>query len=237
MRLAAERTATKDADDLQLAARAAHGDTDAFTAIMRRHNRMLYRAARSILRSDAEAEDAVQDAYVRAYRAMNEFRGDASLSTWLTRIAVNEALGRLRKRRREGNVVAFDEALSSEGELSAASAPDRNVEGPDAAASREQTRALLERHIDALPVVFRTVFVLRALEEMSVDEAAACLDIPAATVRTRYFRARALLRESLERELDLASTDAFGFAGQRCNRIVAAVLGQLRSAPPDASSG
>jgi RNA polymerase sigma-70 factor, ECF subfamily len=237
MRPTAERTATKDADDLQLVARAAHGDTEAFTTIMRRHNRMLYRAARSILKSDAEAEDAVQDAYVRAYRAMREFRGDASLSTWLTRIAVNEALGRLRKRRREGNVVAFDEALSSEGDLPAASAPDRNVEGPDAAASREQTRALLERHIDALPVVFRTVFVLRALEEMSVDEAAACLDIPAATVRTRYFRARALLRESLERELDLVSIDAFGFAGQRCNRIVAAVLGQLRSPTPGASSG
>jgi RNA polymerase sigma-70 factor (ECF subfamily) len=217
--------------DLELAARAARGDAAAMEAIMRRHNRTLYRAARSILRSDAEAEDAVQEAYVRAYQSLPEFRGEANLGTWLTRTAVNEALSRLRRRRREDNVVTFGEQFDPDTTSSA------SADGPESAAMREQLRAVLERHIDTLPAAFRTVFVLRALEEMSVEEVSACLDLAPATVRTRYFRARALLRESLERKLDVASMDAFGFAGTRCDRIVAAALRRIRGRGPSAPPG
>jgi RNA polymerase sigma-70 factor (ECF subfamily) len=217
--------------ELELAARAAGGDAVALEAIMRRHNRTLYRAARSILKSDAEAEDAVQEAYVRAYQALPRFRGEANLGTWLTRIAVNEALARLRRRRREDNVVVFGETFDPDAASSA------STSSPEGAAMREQVRALLERHVDRLPAAFRTVFVLRALEEMSVDEVAACLEIAPVTVRTRYFRARALLREGLERELDVASTDAFGFAGARCDRIVTAVLLRIRGFGPAAPPG
>jgi RNA polymerase sigma-70 factor (ECF subfamily) len=217
--------------ELELAARAARGDAAAMEAIMRRHNRTLYRAARSILRSDAEAEDAVQETYVRAYQALHQFRGEANLGTWLTRIAVNEAVARLRRRRREDTIVSFDGEFDPDTHASA------GTNTPENTAMREQMRAILERHIDALPAAFRTVFVLRALEEMNVDEVAACLDVPAATVRTRYFRARALLRESLERELDAASADAFGFAGARCDRIVAAVLLRIRDLGPPAAPG
>ena len=230
MRSGAALQASGVSGDQELAVRAAAGDASAMTTIMRRHNRTLYRAARSILRSDAEAEDAVQEAYVRAYQSLSQFRGEAHLGTWLTRIAVNEALTRLRRRRREDNVVAFGEEFDPD------TAPSESTNGPESAAMREQMRAVLERHVDRLPAAFRTVFVLRALEEMSVDEVAACLEVATATVRTRYFRARALLREGLERDLDIASADAFGFAGARCDRIVAAVLLRIHGpgspAPP-----
>jgi RNA polymerase sigma-70 factor (ECF subfamily) len=220
-----------ESGEMELAARAAAGDAVAMEAIMRRHNRTLYRAARSILKSHTEAEDAVQEAYVRAYQALSRFRGEASLGTWLTRIAVNEALARLRRKRREDNVVTFSETFDPD------TASSANTDSPESAVMREQLRALLERHVDKLPAAFRTVFVLRALEEMSVDEVAGCLDIAPVTVRTRYFRARALLREGLERELDVASTDAFGFAGARCDRIVAAVLLRIRGLGPAAPPG
>jgi RNA polymerase sigma-70 factor, ECF subfamily len=182
-------------------------------AIMRKHNRMLFRAARAILKDDAEAEEAVQDAYLKAFRAMGEFRGDAKLSTWLVRIAVNEALMRRRKRARSAEIV----------ELNMDTLTDTQ-EGPERAASRGELRTHLEMKIDALPDAYRTVFVLRALEELSVEETAQALEIPAATVRTRFFRARSLLRESLSQEIDRAFDKAFGFDGARCDRLVANVL-------------
>jgi len=231
MRSGAALGSTSEAGEMALAARAARGDGVAMEAIMRRHNRTLYRAARSILKSDTEAEDAVQEAYVRAYQALPGFRGEASLGTWLTRIAVNEALARLRRRRRDDNVVAFGDAFDPD---TAASA---SVDSPEGGLMRGQVRTLLERHIDRLPPAFRTVFVLRALEEMSVEEVAASLEVPPATVRTRYFRARALLRGGLEREIDLACTDVFGFEGARCDRIVIAVLFRIRGFGPPPPPG
>lgn len=231
MRSGAALGSTSKTGEMELAARAGRGDGVAMEAIMRRHNRTLYRAARSILKSDAEAEDAVQEAYVRAYQALAGFRGEANLGTWLTRIAVNEALARLRRRRRDDNVVAFGDAFDPD---TAASA---SVDGPEGGLMRGQLRTLLERHIDKLPAAFRTVFVLRALEEMSVEEVAASLEVAPATVRTRYFRARALLREGLEREIDLACTDAFGFEGARCDRIVVAVLFRIRGFGPPPPPG
>lgn len=203
--------------------RAARGEHDAFAQIMRRYNQRLFRTARAILRDDAEAEDALQEAYVHAYRALPEFRAEAQLSTWLVRIVANEALGRLRKRQRGAQVIA----LGADAELAETQMDEPPVIRPDQAAERAQGLRLIEAKIDALPESFRAVFVLRALEELSVDETAAALAIPAATVRTRYFRARALLREALARELDRALQEAFHFAGARCDRIVARVLERL----------
>jgi len=184
-------------------------------ALMRRHNQMLFRAARAILKDDAEAEEAVQDAYLKAFRAMGTFRGDAKLSTWLVRIAVNEALMRRRRIARGSDVVELQADVSS------------TDEGPERAASRAELRGLLEARIDALPESYRTVFTLRALEELTVEETAHALDIPEATVRTRFFRARGLLREALAQEVDRAMDDAFSFDGERCDRLVASVLAVL----------
>jgi len=213
--------------DLELAQRIASGDKGAFELLMRRHNQILYRTARSILKDDAEAEDAVQEAWLLAYRAIGNFRGDAKLSTWLVRIAVNEAISRGRKRSRGAEVIQLSGETQEDG-----GAVEENVnrtlpEQPEHAARRAQTRKLLEAKIDELPDAFRTVFVLRALEELSVEESAVALGIPDATVRSRFFRARGLLREALSKEIDLAHGDAFAFAGARCDRIVAGVLAKL----------
>lgn len=213
--------------DSELVRRAAAQDHEAFRVLMRRHNQMLYRAARSILKNEAEAEDAVQEAYLQAYRAMGNFRGDAKVSTWLVRIAVNESITRLHKHGRRAEVIRLEGDDSQDHHSSEDSMNESSPEQPERAALRSETRRLLEAKIDELPDAFRTVFVLRAVEELTVEEAAAVLDIPEATVRTRFFRARGLLRESLSREIDLAHSDAFSFAGARCDRIIANVMARL----------
>lgn len=222
-------SATPPPDDAELARRLTQGDHSAFEPLMRRHNQMLYRLARSILKDDAEAEDAVQEAYLSAFRHFDGFRGDSALSTWLASIVVNEAYGRLRKQKRNATVVAFDAHQRDVQRSGEEDMADETTELPEAAAMRTELRELLERRIDDLPEQFRTVFVLRDVQELSVDETAACLDIPAATVRTRAFRARALLRESLAREIDVATINAFGFDGERCDRVVASVLQRLQN--------
>jgi len=200
-------------------------DPQVFERIMRQHNRMLFRTARAILHDDAEAEDALQEAYMQAYHALGSFRGDAKLSTWLARIVANEALMRLRKRSRRAEIVSIQAAASTE-ELEQVS--DTTMDNaPDANAERGEMRRLLEAQIDALPDSYRTVFMLRGVEELSVEETATVLGIPAATVRTRFFRARSLLREALAQKIDLAYEDAFSFAGSRCDRIVAGVLARI----------
>lgn len=216
-----------DAPDLELAFRASAGDTVAFEAIMRRHNRLLFRTARAILKSDADAEDALQQAYLRAWQALGDFRADARLSTWLVRIVVNEALGHLR--RRPLKLVPLDSAISSiEGGDQNWLHDDRD-HGPDRAAMRSELRRIMEARIDRLPDDFRSVFMLRAVEEMSVEEVSQMLEIPEATVRTRFFRARSLLREGLSLDMDMALADAFAFDGARCSRVVAAVQARLAS--------
>ena len=213
--------------DLELAQRISTGDKGAFELLMRRHNQILYRAARSILKDDAEAEDAVQEAWLLAYRAIGNFRGDAKLSTWLVRIVVNEAIARRRKRNRGAEVIQLSGETQEDREAVEENVNQTLPEQPEHAARRAQTRRLLEAKIDELPDAFRTVFVLRALEELSVEESAVALGIPEATVRSRFFRARALLREALSKEIDLAYGDAFAFAGARCDRIVAGVMAKL----------
>ncbi len=218
----------KDMPDTEIAPRIALGDADAFELLMRRCNRTLYRTARSILKDDAEAEDAVQEAYMLAYRAIGSFRGDAKLSTWLVRIVVNESIARFRKRSRRAEIIQFSGAQEQDADAQEVNVNEATPEQPEHAAMRAETRRLLERKIDALPDAFRTVFVLRALEELTVEETAETLGIAAATVRTRYFRAKGLLREALAHEIDFAFGDAFAFAGARCDRIVAGVLARLK---------
>ena len=218
-----------DADDEgRLVARIARHDHAAFEALMRRHNGKLFRVARAILRDDGEAEDALQDAYVDAYRHIGDFRGGSRLVTWLTRIVINHSLMRLRRQKRDRVVVPIDRR-GDDRELPEIDVRDRRSESPSDAALRGEIRRILERRIDELPVAFRTVFVMRDVEDMTVQETADCLSIPSATVRTRLFRARALLRQALERDIDTATLDVFGFAGARCDRIVAAVLRQVKS--------
>ena len=233
------RTSAPDESDFAIAQRVTAGDLNAFEQIMRRHNRMLYRAARSILRDDAEAEDCLQSAYLLAFRSIGAFTGQAKLSTWLARIVINEALGRKRRDARRGVVIPLENVADAEARAHvappgfAAGAP-----GPETEAMRHELGSLIERRVDALPEAFRTVFVLRALEELSVEETAALLDIPEATVRSRFFRARSMLRESLARELDTALDElAFAFAGARCDRVVAGVLERLGSPPPPPDTG
>lgn len=174
--------------DTELVAKTLAGDTRALTTLLRLHHRTLYRTARAILRDDAEAEDAVQDAFLQAFRALRTFRGDSKLSTWLVRIAANEALMRLRRNAKAAarTDVEPDELVSREA-------------GPESTAQGSELRQLLEAQIGALPDGYRAVFMMRAIEELSVEETAAALGIPQATVRTRYFRARNLLSQAMTR--------------------------------------
>ena len=212
--------------DAELAALARQGDGAAFRAIMQRHNRRLYRVARAVLHDDGEAEDVVQETYVRAFAALADFRGGSSLATWLTRIALNEALGRLRRRRPTVDIETFASAARSDARIIPfpLMSPDMD---PEQSAARQDVRRLLERAIDALPEPFRIVFVLRDVEELSIEETAAQLGLRPETVKTRLHRARRQLREALDAELASALTDAFPFAGVRCARITDTVLKRL----------
>ena len=213
--------------DTELVTSALRGNEPAFACIMRRHNRLLFRTARSILKNDAETEDALQEAYLQAWRALGSFRADAKLSTWLVRIVINQSLGRLRRKGAE--VIPLDGAMELDMEQGESLLEDDPDQRPDKVAMRAEVRRLMEARIDLLPDAFRTVFMLRAVEELSVEETATALDIEPATVRTRFFRARSLLREGLSRDVDMAIGDAFSFAGARCDRIVANVLAKLAS--------
>lgn len=217
-----------DRPDLELVELSVAGDDAAFAQIMRRHNRLLFRTARSIVKNTDDAQEVLQEAYLRAWRALSGFRIDAKLSTWLVRIVINEALGRLRRQSgRECQAVPLHVVTSSQTFTAEAQMAAERDNEPDYLLMREQLRRQLEARIDALPDAFRTVFMLRGVQEMSVEEIALALDIPQATVRTRYFRARSMLRKGLSREIDLAMSDAFSFAGRRCDRIAENVLTRI----------
>src|SRR5436190_21484146 len=216
--------------DMALVERIGTGDHAAFESLMRKYNGKLFRVARAILKDDADAEDVLQDAYLEAYRHVDEFRGGSELSTWLTRIVINQAQMRLRKQKRRSSIIPFRTGVTTNAETPEAQVPDNRSESPSDSAIRAETRRIMERRIDELPSSFRTVFVMREVEEMGIDEIAECLSISPATVRTRLFRARALLRAALAHDIDVATGDVFAFAGARCDRIVANVLARL-SAP------
>ncbi len=221
------RTFGADTAEAELISCAARGEAAAFEALMRRHNQLVFRAARSILRSDAEAEDAAQDAWLNAWRALGRFRAESRFSTWIVRIVRNVALGRLR--RGTAQIIPLELAMVSTDRETQAALADEPHRTPEAELARAEIRKLMEARIDSLPEVYRSVFVLRAVEEMSVDEVAAALDIPNATVRSRFFRARGLLREGMARELDSALAGVFAFDGARCDRITAAVLARAKA--------
>ncbi len=204
--------------DEQVIARVLAGDTQLFELIMRRHNERLYRAVRSILRDEAEAEDAMQGAYLHAYAHLGDFEGRSAFSTWLTRIGIHEALAR---RRRSLRTVSENDEEESD--------VPAETRSPEAGASDVENRRLLTRAIDALPEHFRTVFVLRQVQELSIEETARCLEIEPATVKTRLYRARAMLRRLLLAEVEPSGRGALPFEAPRCDRVVAAVLSQIRS--------
>lgn len=214
--------------DAELVSLSLAGNDLAFAQIMRRHNRLLFRTARSILKNDDETQDALQDAYLHAWRALATFRADARLSTWLVRIVVNEALGRLRRQGSQpARVVPLNASMDADGETPEMQMPANPDDQPEPSLMRAQVRQQIEARIDTLPDAFRTVFMLRGVQEWSVEEVAVALGLPEATVRSRFFRARSLLREGLSRDIDMAMGDAFSFAGQRCDSIVAGVLARI----------
>ena len=216
-------------DDLVKRARAR--DETAIRAIIQRHNRRLYRIARGILRNDTEAEDALQDAYLNAFSHIDTFREDAAIGTWLCRIVMNEALGRLRQRKPTVDWNAMDEAGIPSAEIirlsSDASRPD-----PERALAQRQIQHVLEQAIDELPTDFRLVLIARTVEEMSVLETAALLDIRPETVKTRLHRARLLLRQAVEAQIGPMLKGVFPFEDPRCRRIANNVVLKLALPEP-----
>ena len=212
-------------DDVELVRRALARDDTAFRIIMERHNRRLYRIARGILRNDTEAEDVVQEAYVSAFTHLDGFRGDSSLVTWLARITMNEALGRLRRerlavdldtfeaQRTEAQIIQFPQTVTSDD-------PERTM-------AQREILQLVERATDNLPEIFRIVFITRVIEGMSVEETADLLGLKPETVKTRLHRARRLVREQLNKQIGPVLMDAFPFAGRRCERMTNAVMQRL----------
>ena len=216
--------------DAELVRRARLRDEDAVRTLTRRYNQRLFRIARGILRNDADAEDAVQEAYVKAFTSLDRFRGDAAFGTWLTRIAMNEALGRLRSLRRHPTV-DVDAADDVRLHASILQFPSASVgKNPERGMADRETRELLERLIDDLPDDFRLAFVARMVEGLSVDETAELLGVRAETVKTRVHRARRRLRDGLEAHVGSSLTRAFQFDGARCERLTESVVRRLRVA-------
>lgn len=215
---ATQSAAASTLTDEEIVARVCAGDVPAFEHLMRRHNARVYRAARAILRDESEAEDVMQDAFVRAFEHLAEFEGRARFSTWLTRIAVHEALARLRRGKRSTSLDSREEEPS----MATASNPS-----PEQEVSDLETRALLETAVAKLPDEFRAVFVLRAVEGMSGAETAECLGIPEETVKTRLHRARVRLQQLLLKSIEPELPQLYQFHLSRCDRVVSAVLRRI----------
>jgi RNA polymerase sigma-70 factor, ECF subfamily len=211
--------------DAELVARARARDEAAIRSIMQANNRRLYRLARGILRNDSEAEDVVQETYVRAFTHLESFRGDSSLATWLARIAMNEALGRLRRQR-----PSVDLGTLAPGVLEAQiiqfplSAPS---EDPEKSMAQREIQQVVEHAIDELPEAFRIVFITRVIEGMNIEETADILGLKPETVKTRLHRARTMLRDNVEKKIGPVVMEAFPFAGKRCERLTDTVLRRL----------
>jgi RNA polymerase sigma-70 factor (ECF subfamily) len=196
-------------------------DEGAFRIIMQRHNRRLYRCARSIVRDDNEAEDIVQEAYDNAFSNLASFRGDSKLAAWLTRITLNEALARVRRRRPTVELTALDTVECDKARIIPFTLLAMNTD-PERTAAQREKRRLIERAIDDLPEPFRVVFVMRDVEDMGVEETASFLGLRQVTVKTRLRRARRLLRKALDSQLSCTPTEAFPFDGMHCARMTEA---------------
>jgi RNA polymerase sigma-70 factor (ECF subfamily) len=220
-----QSAASAASDDVELVRRAIERDAEALRAIMQRHNRRLYRIARGILRNNADAEDAVQDAYVSAFTHLASYRGESTLAAWLSRIVLNEALGRLRLRRPTVDLDALEpERREAEIIQFPLSTPN---DDPERTMAQRQILELVEQATDNLPEVYRLVFVARVIEGMSVEETSDLLDIKPETVKTRLHRARQLVRDQLDKQIGPVLMDAFPFAGRRCERMTEAVMRRL----------
>jgi RNA polymerase sigma-70 factor (ECF subfamily) len=213
---------TGDADLVQ---RARSRDEAAIRAIMQANNRRLYRIARGILRNDGEAEDVVQETYVRAFTHLESFRGDSSLATWLGRIAMNEALGRLRRARPSVELSSLPPGAL---EAQIIQFPLAASEDPEKTMAQREIQHVVEHAVDELPEAFRIVFITRVIEGMNAEETAELLDLKPETVKTRLHRARTMLRENVEKKIGPVVMEAFPFAGKRCERLTEAVLKRLR---------
>lgn len=224
------RSDTGTLSDAELVELARQGGENAIRTLIERNNQRLFRAARSVLRNDSEAEDVVQETYVKAFTALASFRGEASFSTWLTRIALNEAVSRLRRRRKNSDLEALDQAVSADAGL-VSLFPLSLVPLPaDTEAARSEMRQMLETVIDGLPEGFRTVFVLRDVEGMSTEETADHLALRPETVKTRLHRARRMLRVVLEEELRGSFAELYPFDGARCVHMADRVIAKLKQA-------
>lgn len=217
-----DRAAWDAIPDDEVVQRVRGGETALYEILMRRYNLRVYRVARTILRNDAEAEDVMQETYVRAYQHLDQFAGKAKFSTWLTKIAVYEALGRIRQRGRNEDLESLSE--TSLHTMTKVTAGTRN---PERQTYDRELKMVLEAAIDALPAGYRSVFVLRAVEGLSVAETAACLDVGAETVKTRLHRARASLRKEIHRRAGIVAADVFPFHLSRCDRVVEAVFKRI----------
>jgi RNA polymerase sigma-70 factor (ECF subfamily) len=194
---------------------------------VRRNNRLLFRTARGVVPDDAEAQDVVQETYLRAFTNLRAYRGDAKLSTWLARIAINVAVNSQRKR---GRVVQLQESGNFADQDTVEHAMPLHAqhdEAPDAVAERKEVRALLQASIEDLPVIYRSVFILRAVQDLSVEETSYCLGVSEDVVKTRFLRARAMLRDKLAARVENCAQDTFSFAGPRCDGVLARVMSQL----------
>lgn len=219
--------ASNAATDVELALSAASGNAMAFETIVRRNNRLLFRTARGVVPDDAEAQDVVQETYLRAFTNLHAYRGDAALATWLARIAINVAVTSQRKK---GRFVQLQESADPADQHPVEHAMPlhaQDEEAPDTAAERKEVRALLQASIEELPVIYRSVFILRAVQDLSVEETAFCLGVSEDVVKTRFLRARAMLRDRLASRVEVCARDTFGFAGERCDAVLAHVMAQL----------
>jgi RNA polymerase sigma-70 factor (ECF subfamily) len=220
---AVRQAAGSDLTDNEVVDRVKAGDTALYEILMRRYNQRLYRVARAILCDDAESEDVMQDAYVRAYEHLDQFAGRSLFSTWLTRIAVHEALARLRLRTRNPQ---FDDTDADGDPAMNLAAPSP---GPEENVSRSETSQLLEEAVLGLPEQYRIVVTLRDIEELSTAETAAALDLTEENVKVRLHRGRALARNWLLSRVGAGAKQAFPFMGARCDRVVRRVFERLAS--------
>jgi len=213
--------------DEELVHLARQGGENAIRLLIKRNNRSLFRVARAVVRDDAEAEDIVQETYVSAFTKLDSFRGHSRFSTWLTRIALNEALGRARKRRPAAELAEVDMAEGCNGGSVIMFPTSLKPPGADAELARKQVRDLLETAVDELPDPFRLVFILRDVEEMSIEETAHQLSLKPETVKTRLHRARRLMRLAVEKQLAGTFSELFPFDGARCERMADRVIDRL----------
>lgn len=223
------------ATDAALATSAASGDTQAFERIMRRHNQRLFRLAVGVIADTTEAEDVLQESYVKAFYRLADYSGSGSLGAWLGRIVRNEAIDRLRSRASRRNHIAYEAELEDpldEGASMLDRARSAQRYEPPVVAETAQLKGVLEHAIARLPEQFRAAFVLREVEGLSVEEAAEYLDVPAATVKTRDHRARGLLRGYLSETIDTSMAATFTFGSSHCDALVAAVLTRIRAGFP-----